>query len=63
MDKHLTILLLYPMHARMHRVVGEIRARRERQFIRISKADNFHLEIIYPGLAPKISPTMGSMGS
>lgn len=50
-------------HARMHRVVGEIRARRERQFIRISKADNFHLEIIYPGLAPKISPTMGSMGS
>ncbi|MBA0651087.1 hypothetical protein Goklo_018453, partial [Gossypium klotzschianum] len=46
--------------ARMHRVVGEIRARREKQFIRISKAYDFHLEIIYPGLAPRINPTMGS---
>ncbi|KAL1153551.1 hypothetical protein V6Z11_A09G183900 [Gossypium hirsutum] len=52
--------LISILQARMHRVVGEIRARREKQFIQISKANDFHLEIIYPGLAPRINPTTGS---
>ncbi|MBA0612625.1 hypothetical protein Godav_013208, partial [Gossypium davidsonii] len=58
-----------PCNAKLHTLSKNAQSGRRDQgkkrkaVIRISKADNFHLEIINPGLAPRISPAMGSMGS